>query len=343
MATAYGKAALEVIKTFRSRKWHHKDFARLTNLLVQEYTQRNEVVKGCHVATGSGSSTRYKLLIDCDAVSGGHVVLQGKMHTVADVTNKDLFNADGDQASLAIAYGNGGTDPASGTYTITSNAITFSVKIYNSTATGEVYDVASSADIQIDKGHTDSTLTADLALIKVKFDALCAAGQKFAGYSSGAVGGADGSAATITLTAPVGHGNNFTDNSGSLANLAGTPTNATVEFGGLIYSDGSSASGIDNSAAASYVSIIATNSDNNGGVVGEGTAIYLMGVVNGTSSSLTQSHCSSDQIQSALVASSSNVNGYKHSGATGWAHVCQVNSTVDTKTFASNLNNHVGA
>ena len=85
-------------------------------------------------------------------------------------------------------------------------------------------------------------------------------------------------------------------------------------------------------------------SDLDGGALAEGSDVYLLAVVSGTSSSaLGSAFPTSEEIQSALAASSSNVTGYNHSGATGWVHLAQVTWTTSSATILLNRNNHLGA
>ena len=344
---AIGKSALEKLKLFRARKWYQKEFQNFASRVSQEYSERSEVAKGCQIDLGGSASTRYSLFVDCDAVLtgstiGGHVMLKGKLHNIAKVVDKDLANAAGDVASLAIALSDVPTITAnSGTHgnlTISSGGNVAVIRFYNSDAGSPTgYNAEDAADFagQIDTGLNGATKTNIAAKMKT---ALATVFTPALGYT---ISGTN----TITITAPAGYGYDFDYiEEANMANIGDTKTPAVKLVGGMIYSDGLPASGIDTDAAAeAYVSIIATNSDNNGGVAAEGTEVFIMAVVNGSSGSLTAEHCSSDGIQAALNASSGNTNGYNHSGATGWVHLARATWNNSTKALTSNLNNHLGA
>ena len=353
MAIAHGKAALEVLKTFRSRKWFHDSFKRFADLLIQEYGQRNEVVKGGAISD-AGSNTATKSNITC---SETYVTLQGQSYHAslsasADqaITNKVLENADGDVASLVITYGNtgSGADPSMATagtdnpvpeIHVVSGGVTFKARIYDHART-QTYDAAASFDVQIDAGVR--TLSEQVDDLKAALEA------KFTDYTVAKAASSNAFTLTITAASP-GPSFNFTyaekynDGADAIDNIAGTATDVTDEFSGIIYSDGSVGSGSTSAAAKKYISVIVTNSDNEGGVRAEGTNVQLLAVAAGTSSTAGTTFLSADEIQSALAASSSNVNGYNHSGATGWVYLAEIEkATNGNLTIVSNINNHLG-
>lgn len=119
-------------------------------------------------------------------------------------------------------------------------------------------------------------------------------------------------------------------------NLSNTPNH-------LILSSGADASGVTLTGdAGNFVALIAINSNVSGGVVSEGTAPLIMGVLNGTDAGTAAAATrvlNSAEITAALAASSS-----VHDGHTGWAWIAQLEFNIDsnTVTVTSNINNHLG-
>ncbi len=111
----------------------------------------------------------------------------------------------------------------------------------------------------------------------------------------------------------------------------------------LILSSGADGSGVTLTGdAGNYVALIAINSNVSGGVIAEGTAPLIMGVLNGTDASTAAAATqvlNSSEITAALAASSG-----VHDGHTGWAWIAQLefNVTANTVTVTSNINNHLG-
>ena len=348
MAIAHGKAALEVLKTFRSRKWFHKSFKRFADLLVQEYGQRNEVVKGGKIsdATSNNATTSN---ISCTETN---VMLQGKSYhaslsasTDSAITNKKLENSDKAQSSTTITVANGlptiAGGAASSTWQISSGGRVFKARIYASdVATGGHDYTDTEHNIQLDIDMADDTADAFAArLIGTDSVGLKSVFKEADGYEYSAV-----SSGAFTITAPAGTGNDFTHAYNDVGSLTHVPSNSVFDFSGIIYSDGSSAFGVSSASDAKYYSIIATNSDNEGGVHAEGTNVQLLAVVAGSSSSAGTAFLNADEIQSALAASSSNVNGYNHSGATGWVYLAEIKKASGAGgalTITSNINNHL--
>ena len=84
-------------------------------------------------------------------------VLNGRMYPIStsssaitDISNKDISNSAGDQASLTIRFSGGapGTSSAK-TITVSSGGVSFVTRFFSSD-NGESYDTTSSADHQID-------------------------------------------------------------------------------------------------------------------------------------------------------------------------------------------------
>lgn len=319
-----GKKALERLTAFRARNWYTKEFPRFINSLCQDYALRSEVVKGGKVSAGTQSAT-----VTGITLPDTWCVLNGQMYQVVTTSDNDVLNSAGDQASLVISFSTGApTISAASTLTVTSGGKSFVARFFDSN-NGESFDTSSTADLQIDVDL--STLDAESTR-----DAISTGlASKFANYTVANTGSGP---YIVTITAPVGHGYDFTyAESAAIGNVAsGTNTQATVEFGGVIYTDGSSASGASGAASPLYMALIATNSDNEGGTILEGSNCYPMVVV-----SKTDAYPTSEQIQDALDASSANVAGYNHSGYTGWVHLAQLKNDNGTLTITSNLNNHL--
>lgn len=332
MAITKGKRALERLTGYRARNWYTKEFVKFVDRLCDDYLRRSEVVKGGKVSSGTVSATATGI-----TVSNTYARLDGKMYGVStssssltDVSDKDLANSAGDTPSVALSFATAPTlTGAAANLTVTYDGVSFVARFFDS-ASGEEYDTSSSADLQIDVDL--STLTAETAR-----DAI--SGGLSAKFPDHTVADTGSDPYVVTITAPAGH-DNFTYTDTGIGGITDTVTDATVEFGGIIYTDGSVASGVDASSNPAYMAVIVTNSDNDGGVLAEGSYAQLMAVVSGSSSALGTDYPTSEEIQGALDASSKNRNGYNHSGYTGWAHIAQVKNDNGTATVVSNINNH---
>lgn len=374
MAMIKGLTALESVKRFRARNWYSKEFPKLALRLEADYSKRCEVAKGGKVTDGTGSSATLTKLSCTNTyylISGKMFPVSSSSSSITDVSAKDIANSAGDQAELKFEWGasNGSVPSAStgtasgGTYTdlylvpelhIESGGVTYTQRVYNSAAQNQGHDSAWSGDLQFDTTAAVNTLEAQADLV------VAALLAKF-GSSYTVAKSANTSGYFITITAPVGHGYDFTykeaydeeieewtasaNGTNLVANIAqNTNTDAVVEFGGIIFTNGTSASGLDTTSAAAYMAIVATDSDANGGALSEGSYGQLLAVVSGTSTSaLGSSYPSTENIHDALQASSSNVKGYNHSGATGFVHLAQVSNTNGTLAIVSNINNHKDA
>ena len=93
----YGKAALQLIKEFRSRKWFGASFIDFANKISKEYSARSEVLYGCVVSTGANMNAT-NLEID---VTVGEIMLAGKVHPVAVLNDEEL------RAATKLVYSDG--------------------------------------------------------------------------------------------------------------------------------------------------------------------------------------------------------------------------------------------
>ena len=103
-----GKAALQLIKEFRSKKWFTSGFIDFANKISKEYSARSEVLYGCLVTAGDTMNAT-NLHID---VAAGEIMLAGKMHPVSALDDEELRAAtkliyiDGSDASAVEFSGN---------------------------------------------------------------------------------------------------------------------------------------------------------------------------------------------------------------------------------------------
>ena len=329
---AKGKKALGRLLDFRARNWWSKEIPKFYNRLIDDYARRSEVCKGGKLSEGTVSATAIGL-----DMSNTWITIDGKMYpissasgSITDLSDIDVLNSAGDKASLVITLDTGApTISAACTLTISSGGVSFVVRFFDSN-NGEEYDSSSNADIQIDVDL--STLTDETCR-----DAISSAlASKFPNHT--VVDTDPGSDHVITITAPIGAGYDFTYvESAAVANIAGVATASTKEVGGAIDTAGDAVSDATGASTPLYVALIATNSDNAGDELSEGSYAQVLAIL-----SEEEAYPSSQAVQAALADSAGNVSGYDHSGASGWVHLAQLKNDNGTLTITSNLNNHLG-
>lgn len=310
MAASTGKSPLETLKNFSARNWFDKEFPKFCLRVATEYASRDEIFEGLLISKGSGTTDPDQMNL---SLTSGHVKINGVLHSVASVSNKESVAKS--SATLAISVTGVPTLTAnagvSELLTITSNSVSCIVRFFDSSAGGS-YDTSSSAQAQLDIDL--SGLDADTTAGVIRTALLDKLGSS---YSASAV-----STGAFTLTAPAGSGYDFTyAEEDTIGNVAGTATNYSYSFGGLINSDGSAAlSTLDASANDYYITFIVSDSDGEGGADSDDAdAIKVHGIL-----SSSEAYLSSEEINDALAASAGNTGNYDHSGATGWCHVAEV-------------------
>ena len=89
MAKQYGKAALQLIKEFRSTKWFTSSFIDFANKISKEYSGRSEVMYGFALSAGTTGATALNI-----GVTAGEVMLAGKLHPQSAIgDDRDLHAA----------------------------------------------------------------------------------------------------------------------------------------------------------------------------------------------------------------------------------------------------------
>ncbi len=155
-----GKAALQLIKEFRSKKWFTSGFVDFANKVSKEYSARSEVLYGCAISAGASIGAG-NLQVD---VAVGEIMLAGKMHPIASAINDRelhastlLIYSDGSNASgvsfsgdnnfIGIIACNSGADGNPASNIAEGNAPLIVGVINGTSGTGSASAGPSSADI----------------------------------------------------------------------------------------------------------------------------------------------------------------------------------------------------